>query len=183
MWLRDAASVGPLPTVSTLDDSKYFPYRWGHAFWAYVGGRWGDQVIRDLLIIAASNGVDAAIEKVLGVKEKDLSNDWQAAIRRSYESTVRARSLPEEPTRPLITGKEFTSELNVGPALSPDGRLIAFLSSRSWFSIDLYVAEATTGRIVRKLITRASDPTSRAFNSSTRLVPGTRQAGAWRSRP
>jgi hypothetical protein len=158
MWLRDAASVGSLPTVSTLNDSKYFPYRWGHAFWAYVAGRWGDQVIRDLLVVAASNGVNAAIEKVLGVNEKNLSNDWQAAIRRTYESVLTARRVPEEATHPLITGQEFTSELNVGPTLSPDGHLIAFLSSRNWFSVDLYVADATTGRIVRKLTSTASDP-------------------------
>jgi WD40 repeat protein len=157
MWLRDAVSLGSLPTVSTLDDSKYFPYRWGHAFWAYVGGLWGDHVIRELLLVAASNGVDAAIQKVLGISGKDLSHNWQAAIR-IYESRLTPPGLRQEPTPPLIAGKDFTSELNVGPALSPNGRLIAFLSSRSWFSIDLYVADAATGRIVRKLTSTASDP-------------------------
>ena len=59
MWLRDAARpldeadpkakkgrVDSLPAIKELDNGKYFPYRWGQAFWAYVGGRCGDGVIR-----------------------------------------------------------------------------------------------------------------------------------------
>ena len=38
-----------LPTIKDLDNPKYFPYRWGQALWAYVAGRWGDEVIRQLL--------------------------------------------------------------------------------------------------------------------------------------
>src|SRR5687767_4295172 len=41
MWLRDAAAREKLPDIDDLDKREYFPYRWGHAFWAYVGGRWG----------------------------------------------------------------------------------------------------------------------------------------------
>src|SRR5437667_3902435 len=44
MWLRDAVRSGKLPTIDELDNPKYFPYRWGQAFWAYVGGKWGDHV-------------------------------------------------------------------------------------------------------------------------------------------
>src|SRR4030095_15431424 len=40
MWLRDAAIHEHLPSLSDLDDWKYFPYRWGHAFWAYVGAKY-----------------------------------------------------------------------------------------------------------------------------------------------
>ena len=49
MWLRDAAQQEKLPSIDKLDDPKYFPYRWGQAFWAYVGGRWGDEVVRQML--------------------------------------------------------------------------------------------------------------------------------------
>src|SRR3954466_16296595 len=36
MWLRDAARKEKLPSIDDLDNPKYFPYRWGQAFWAYV---------------------------------------------------------------------------------------------------------------------------------------------------
>src|SRR5204863_7795750 len=61
---------------------------------------------------------------------------------------------------------------NIGPALSPDGRSIAFLSSRGLFSTDLYVADAVTGRILRKLTNTASD---RHFSS----IEFIHSAGAW----
>ena len=38
MWLRDAAIEDRLPLIKNLDDPRYFPYRFGHAFWAYVAG-------------------------------------------------------------------------------------------------------------------------------------------------
>ncbi len=72
MWLRDAVrqeeTHGKLPSVKDLDNPKYFPYRWGQAFWAYVGGKWGDAVIGDMLDIAGSTGdVELAIRRTLDV--------------------------------------------------------------------------------------------------------------------
>jgi WD40 repeat protein len=173
MWLRDAAQQDKLPSLDQLDDPKYFPYRWGHAFWAYVGGRWGDQVIRQMLGIAASAGtVDVAIEKVLGIKAKELSSDWQTAIRQAYHPVFNSTTPARETGRLVIKGTDFGGDLNVGPALSPDGRWIAFLSSRSFFSTDLYVADAAIGRIARKLTSTATNP----HFSSLQFIDS---AGAW----
>src|SRR6516225_10363722 len=176
MWLRDAAQEEKLPSIDKLNDPTYFPYRWGQAFWAYVGGRWGDDVIPQMLRVAASAAdIDIAIEKVLGVKTKDLSSDWQAAIRRTYEPVFASTRPAAETARLVIKGTEFGSDLNVGPALSPDGRWIAFLSSRSFFSIDLYVADTATGHIVRKLTSTATNP----HFSSLQFIYS---AGAWDSK-
>ncbi len=49
MWLRDAALREKLPHIKDLDDPKYFPYRWGHAFWAYIGAKYGDRAVASLL--------------------------------------------------------------------------------------------------------------------------------------
>ena len=35
-----------LPSIDELDNPNNFPYRWGQAFWAYVAGRWGDDIVR-----------------------------------------------------------------------------------------------------------------------------------------
>src|ERR671919_2113740 len=45
MWVRDASAREKMPTIDKLDDPDFFPYRYGHAFWAYVAGRWGDRAI------------------------------------------------------------------------------------------------------------------------------------------
>src|SRR4051812_48292528 len=183
MWLRDAmrqtdtkgkkGKVDGLPSIEDLDNPQYFPYRWGQAFWAYVGGRFGDDVIVQMLATAAAAGdTGVAIEKVLGLKPKELSDDWQAAIRRAYQPILESTMPPNEIGRRVIGSEGLGGDLNVGPAISPDGKWIAFLSTRSIFSIDLFVADAANGKIVRKLTSTASDP----HFSSIQFIYS---AGAW----
>ena len=86
------------------------------------------------------------------MKTKELSSDWHAAIQRTYGDVLAEASRPDRIGKMVIGGKGIGEELNVGPSISPDGQWIAFLSTRSLFSTDLYLAEAATGKIVRKLI-------------------------------
>ena len=58
MWLRDAAITEKLPHVKDLDDPKLFPYRWGHALWAYIGATYGDRAVVSLLRSAANPRFD-----------------------------------------------------------------------------------------------------------------------------
>ncbi len=175
MWLRDAARKEQLPEIDELDDPKYFPYRWGHAFWAYVTGRWGDDVVRQMLVYAAAAGDPRlAIQRVLGITTKELSKDWHAAIHAAYAPFLEAGLPPSETGTPVIKGEKRGGDLNIAPSISPDGRWIAFLSERNLLSIDLYVAEVATGKVVRKLTSTASDP----HYSSLQFI---HSAGAWDS--
>jgi Tol biopolymer transport system component len=175
MWLRDAARQEKLPAIKDLNNPKYFPYRWGQAVWAYIGGRWGDEVIGQLFQTAAATGdLDAAFDHVLGVKTADLTTEWHSSIQRAYSNVLADASRPDQIGKLVIGGKELGEELNVGPSISPDGQWIAFLSTRSLFSTDLYLAEAATGRIVRKLTSTATDP----HTSSIQFIYS---AGAWDS--
>ena len=175
MWMRDAARKEELPAIHDLDNPKYFPYRWGQAFWAYVGGRFGDEVIPRMLALGGSvSTTDALFHQVLGVGEKELSADWQAAIRRTYAPTLETATAPDRLGRTVIGENGKIGDLNVGPALSPDGRKIAFLSERGLLSIDLYVADAQTGRVLHKLTSQANDP----HYSSLQFIYS---AGAWDS--
>jgi Tol biopolymer transport system component len=176
MWLRDAARETDgkkLPSIDDLNDPKYFPYRWGQAFWAYVGGRWGDDKIKPMLAIAASSGdMDATFKKVLGLTKKELSADWQASIRSLYTPMLQSTMPPSEIGKLVIKGDQLSAQLNVGPTISPDGRLLAFLSERSFFSIDLFIADAATGKIQRQLTSTATNP----HFSSIQFIYS---AGAW----
>ena len=176
MWIRDAARQEKLPEIKDLNNPKYFPYRWGQALWAYIGGKWGDEIIGQLLLTAAANGgdLDGAFEHVLGVKSKELSAEWHAAIQLTYGNVLADASRPDQIGKLVIGGKGIGEELNVGPSISPDGKWIAFLSTRSLFSTDLYLAEAGTGKIVRKLTSTATDP----HTSSIQFIYS---AGAWDS--
>ena len=159
MWLRDAARKEQLPTIDELADPKYFPYRWGHAFWAYVGGKWGDSSIRPMLAFASAAGDPAvAIQRVLGLTTKEFTEEWHASIYRTYGPVIAATAPPSAVGTLIIKSQKLGGNLNVGPAISPDGRMIAFLSERGFFSIDLFVADATTGKIRHQLTSTATDP-------------------------
>jgi Tol biopolymer transport system component len=156
---RFAVRRDAIVTLDCADNPKYFPYRWGQAFWAYVGGRWGDDVIRKLLAVAAAAGdVDVAIQEVIGLKTKDLSDVWQTAIRAAYDPLLASTRPPGDEGHVVIKGSESAGDLNVGPAVSPDGQRLALLSSRSLVSTDLYIANARTGEILRKLTSTATNP-------------------------
>src|SRR4029078_12484434 len=93
MWLPDAARKEQLPAVKDLDDPRYFPYRWGQAFWAYVAGRWGDAVVETVFAEAVRLGnAQDAFETITGVAPKDLSAQWHEAIRAQYGPILRAAS-------------------------------------------------------------------------------------------
>ena len=172
MWLRDAVAHDKLPTIEDLNNPKYFPYRWGQAFWAYVAGRFGDDTVRRMLNQGTAAGsASVAIERVLGMKEKDLSAEWQAALRSAYQPIL-ASTTPANEVGHVITGEKSGGRLNVGPSLSPDGKWISFLSERGLLAIDLFVADAATGRIVHRLTSTATDQ----HTSSIQFIYS---AGAW----
>jgi hypothetical protein len=52
MWLRDSVQHEKLPKLRDLEKPEFFPYRFGQAFWAFVGGRFGDDVIGRMLVAA-----------------------------------------------------------------------------------------------------------------------------------
>ena len=173
MWMREAARRESLPMIDDLNNPRYFPYRYGQAVWAFIGGRYGDRVIGDMLRAGAgrNGGYEQAIESVLGVKTEELSKEWHSAVFDAYRPIAEVTKVPGAIARPLIPKKKG-SELNVSPELSPDGSKLIFFSERDLFSIDLFVADARTGEVIRKITDTATDPhfESLQFLSS---------AGAW----
>lgn len=168
MWMREAVRGEP-PTIDQLEDPKYFPYRYGHALWAYVGGRFGDDAVGAILRTAGKTGDwRQAFTSVLHVPVDSLSKDWHAALREAYEPLAAETASPETFGRPLVQSRKG-QRINVAPALSPDGSRFVFFSERSLFSIEMYVADAGTGRVLRKITETAVDPhfESLLFLSST----------------
>jgi hypothetical protein len=162
MWLRDAVIEEHFPKIQDLDNPKYFPYRFGHGLWAYLGGRFGDSIVLRLMDAvsdpAAGGGIDAidAIEGITGVKRDQLSQDWREAVSSMYRVSAGTQVPPLSVAASF--NKESGGRINIGPALSPDGKTIAFMSERGGLSLDLYLADAASGRIIRKLLSTATDP-------------------------
>ncbi len=175
MWMRDAVRRGELPKFRELDSFKYFPYRWGQAFWAYMGGTYGDDIVGALLRAAGKTGnVQASLEQMTHRPVDSLFADWHRALTAGAR-TVAAATGVELPTdkarlqrerqtpvtssgaRLLVTpGKE--QHYNLAPALSPDGQRMVYLSDAGLFSIDMYLANAENGQTIRRLVSATRDP-------------------------
>lgn len=172
MWLRDAARRNDLPTIRQLStDPRYFPYRYGQALWAYIGGRWGEPMINQLYRESLKTGWERALVSELGMNADSLSSAWHAAIRAQYADVLNKRMAPGS-VGELVIGVKDNGDQNVSPAISPDGQLVAYFSSRDLFGIDLYVADANSGRTIRRLTNVTRNP---HFSSLSFIASG----GAW----
>ena len=173
MWMRDAARREKLPSIDDLDDPRYFPYRYGHAFWAFIGGKYGDKAVAALLRAGAvARGYSEAFEAVLGVDTEELTKLWHQAEFEAYRPIAEATTLAAKAARPVIVNDDKGPRLNVSPEVSPDGSLFMFFSERDRFSVDLFVAETATGRVIRKITDTATD----AHYESLQFLAS---AGAW----
>ncbi len=157
IWLRDAVLRDDVPTLRKLSsDYRYFPYRFGQAVWAYVGGRWGDRMVPHLYRAALDSNWQDATRRVLGIEHDSLSADWRSAVSDAFTPLIAGRTRPDSLGRGLHGAGEDIGEIMLGPALSPDGRYVAFLWARD-LSLDLYLADARTGRDVRRLASGAAE--------------------------
>ena len=175
MWMRDAVRRGELPNFRELDNYKYFPYRWGQAFWAYMGGTYGDDVVGALLRAAGRNGnVQLSLETMTHRPVDSLFADWHRALSASAREVAAAtgNELPTDKSRiqierttpvttagaRLLVSPGRQSHYNLAPAISPDGKRMVYLSDAGLFSIDMYLANAENGRTIRKLVSATRDP-------------------------
>ncbi len=175
MWMRDAVRRHELPKFNELDSYRYFPYRWGQSFWAYLGGTYGDDIVGALLRSAGRTGnVMGALEVMTHRPADSIVAEWHRELISSTEPVavatgvelptdhahvLQARQTPVTTAGArLVVSPGVQSHYNVAPALSPDGRRMVYFSDAGLFSIDLYLADAETGHTIRQLVSSTRDP-------------------------
>ncbi|MDO8500713.1 MAG: hypothetical protein Q7S20_02615 [Gemmatimonadaceae bacterium] len=163
-WLRDAAVSGNIPTIKQMTDrpDKYFPYRFGESFWQYVGDRWGDAAIGEVLRNTPAVGVERSFLRQLGMSLTDVGAAWREAVQSQYLPAASNYQRPQTFAQPLLTRKRSGGEIFLAPVLSSDGNYIAFLSNgnqkRGELFIDLWLGNARTGERVKRLVKSTLNP-------------------------
>lgn len=156
MWMRDAVLNDDVPKLKDLNNpGKYFPYRYGQAFWAFVTGIYGDDVIEPLFSNTAKYGFEQAVLTTLGIKEEELSKAWQEGVKKHFGSFISAKK--ERFVGSKLISEENAGRMNIAPELSPNGRYVIFLSEKNLFGIDLFLADANNGKIIRKVASSTRD--------------------------
>lgn len=151
MWMRDAVQGEKLPSIGDLSSHRYFPYRWGAALWAHLVERFGPELPAKAL--RARRDVKRRLQELTGESLESLTTAWHESLRAKYAPDA---SRSTRASRALISSRRDGGRLNLAASVSPDGRRIIFLSERDQFSIDLFLADAASGAVIRKLITTAT---------------------------
>ncbi|HEU4988538.1 MAG TPA: BamA/TamA family outer membrane protein [Gemmatimonadaceae bacterium] len=163
-WMRDAALNGHIPTIQQMTDDpdQYFPYRYGHSLWAYIGARWGDDAIGQILRATPALGVEKAMQRVTGETFDALGEGWKEYLQKRYLPAIADLSRVREIAKPMLDPKRSGGDIFLAPALSPDGKRVAFLANgnpmRGQVFIDLWLADAATGKRVARLVKSTTDP-------------------------
>jgi len=157
MWMRDAYLNHDIPSLRAMTENPnaYFPYRFGQAFWSYIGSTYGDTVIMPLFKATAMYGYEMGIRRVFGYDAQTLSNLWRNTMENAYRSLSVDTAVT--PVGRSVINTSNSGRMNVSPAISPDGKHIAFLSEKNLFSIDLFLADAETGGNIRRLSSKLTN--------------------------
>ena len=152
MWMRDAVRRDDMPSFEGLANPReYFPYRYGQAYLAYIGGKYGDPSVTNLFKRGGQVGLDSAYVELFGVSPDSLTEEWAQATRDAYGPRMEGRTPPDSAGQTVLAPETNGGRINIAPSLSPDGRYVAFISERELFSFNLYVADAKTGEVIAEL--------------------------------
>ncbi len=174
-WLRDAVLSGYLRSIEEMNyRDDYLSYRFGQSLWAYIGSKWGDEVVGILLQKSPRVGLERAFASTLGLSLEELSEEWTSEVRKQYLPQIAEYQRPETFAKRLTAHNRLQDPWFLAPAISADGTQLAFLSQRDGFSFDLFLADATSGAVKRKLIEstgNASFESLRYMNSGSSFSP------------
>ena len=190
-WMRDAALNGKIPTMEQLTDhpDRYFPYRYGHSFWSFIGRKYGDEAIGQIMNAVPSVGIERAFKRELGASLDDLGEEWKEELQTRLLPAVGTMERPRKFAQSLLTPRRSGGEIFLAPALSQDGKYIAFLSNGSFVRgqvfIDLWLGDGESGKRIKRLVKSTTNPdfeelrllySQSAFSPDDRYLAFTAQA-------
>ena len=169
MWLRDAALQGYLPPTIPAMDYSFGVYRFGQALFSYIGDRYGDRKIGEILRKSGRmRNVNEAIRSSIGKDIEKLSDEWNEHVRKTYLPQIRDYDKPQSFARQLTDVRESRAGFHLAPAVSPRGDKLVYISNNSLYN-DMYLASAINGEVISKLVEgeRSADFESLRFFSTS----------------
>lgn len=165
--LRDAVISDYVPAIEKMQYGL-FAYKGGQALYRYLSVVYGHDRIGDFLrALKETANVERSLQNVFNVRLKELDAKWKEWLKREYWPEIAERQSPSEFATQLTHHAEGDGYLNVGGRLSPDGKRIAFVSTRRGFA-DVYLLDVEK-RQVRRIIEGEQSPD---FESLFLLRPG-----------
>jgi hypothetical protein len=100
-----------------------------------------------------SVGVERAFRRELGISFEELGQEWREDVQTRLLPTVASMDRPRRFAQPMLNHERSDGDVFLAPALSPDGKTVAFLANGSFrrgeVFIDLWLADAESGKRIR----------------------------------
>lgn len=146
-YLMDGISFGYLsPPSDNLQG--FMAYRGGQNFLIFLEENYGRGTVKKIIqSLHQGMSIEDALGKNTGTTSEELGEIWLRELRRIHWPELGQRSYAKEFAHALTKAEQDQSYVNLSPALSPDGKWIAFGSDQGGFE-GIYAAELdSTGRI------------------------------------
>lgn len=169
MWLRDAALQGYLPTSIPAMDYSFGVYRFGQALFAYIGEKYGDAKVGEILRKSGRlRNIEEAFRSAIGKDLQQLSEEWTEHVRKTYLPQIKDYDKPQSFSRQLTDIRKARASFHLAPSISPRGDKMVYISNQSLYN-DIYLASAIDGRVISKLLEgeRSADFESLRFFSTS----------------
>ena len=150
MVLRDIAVHERMPTINELN--YFMAYKGGQSLWRFIAGKYGREKVGEVFrSMKKTQSAEKGYERALGMKWKELSDQWHKYLKKEYWPDIASRDPIEDMSEKLTDHKKNRNFYNVSPSLSPDGSTVALLSDRSGY-FDVYLLDAVSGKKKQSLI-------------------------------
>ena len=129
-YLIDGVTSGYLPSPKQ-DIQGFMAYRMGQNFLFFLEQSFGKGTVKRLVREAmASHEIEKSFERTVHASLEDVGEIWIRNLRATYWPELGARRHGQEVGRRLTRHGEDGSYWNTQPAISPDGKRIAWFSDR-----------------------------------------------------
>ncbi len=150
MWMRDAVKHDNIPNLTqmTRNPFDYNPYRYGHAFTAFLTGHFGDEILKPLHLFSGAMGFQRALDSLTTYSPDTLSAFWARELKQTYLPHLENK---QESVGEKLFDRENAGRLNIAPSLSPDGKNLIFISDKNVITTDFFLADVEQKEISRRI--------------------------------
>jgi Tol biopolymer transport system component len=158
-FMRDLVINELLIPVSELGRyGGYIIYKEGQAIFHFIKEKYGIEKLGEFFHqLAMRKDLGAAIKGTFGMELEQFDEVFEREMKIKYYPTLERFQIPGAKEKVVTWHKRDGSFMNVGPTVSPDGRLIAFISDKTGYT-DIYVTSTSAVGERRKIVSGQRNP-------------------------
>ncbi|MBD3368089.1 MAG: BamA/TamA family outer membrane protein [Candidatus Eisenbacteria bacterium] len=151
MILRDLTVADRVVPLQYLYGG-YLVYKEGQSVMTFIAERYGRNKIAEIVkSLAKTQNLERSLSEAVGLTTAELNEEWERWLKERYWPQVEILDRGDEIARLVTDHRKDGSYLNLGPAVSPDGRRVVYVTDRSGYA-DVRVSSTLDGEELGTLV-------------------------------